>query len=281
MTGSRQCPHRHRHRHFTSSATSSSALQSPAITATHCWNCSSPLSAKPSSPSSTVSPSPFLQDPLIPFCPECHTLQPAPNLHENKVNSIHNYFTLFHVSPSFSLPRSQIDATYKQYAKLLHPDRYVKKSVEEQQHSSDWSSLVNAAYSTLRDPYQRAVYLLSLSGIEWEKQPSSLSSDDELMHVMELREEIDDAVNQKQYEKLHHLLRENERKMHHVEQELQELLHPQVTSSNNDNEHHEHHHRRRAVKLSEDQLSTALPLVAKLAYMKQIHDAIHKDTPAR
>lgn len=171
---------------------------------------------------------------------------------------------------------------YKQYAKLLHPDRYVSNSKAEQQYSSDWSSLVNGAYSTLRDPYQRAVYLLSLSGIEWEKQPSSLSSDEELMHVMEVREEIDDAVQQKDYSKLHHMLRDNERKMHRVENELQQLLHPRSTADENDNnsDNNNQHHHRRAVKLSEDQLSNALPLVAKLAYMKQIHDAIHKDTPA-
>lgn len=125
--------------------------------------------------------------------------------------------------------------------------------------------MVNAAYSTLCDSYLRAIYLLALNGIEWEKQPSTLTSSSDLMEVMELREEIDDAAGSKDWAKLDALQSTNNDKMLTIERELQARTHLDQHSA----------------RLSKQDIEAALPLVAKLSYCKQIADAIHQHLPSR
>jgi molecular chaperone HscB len=71
----------------------------------------------------------------------------------------------------FSEPRLRLDVDDLQkrfYARSreLHPDRFARASAAEQQAALELSSVLNDAYRTLRDPLQRAEYVLAQNGIE-------------------------------------------------------------------------------------------------------------------
>jgi molecular chaperone HscB len=81
-----------------------------------------------------------------------------------------------------------------------HPDVSTDASLPE-------SSYINKAYTTLRDPLQRAQYLLSLRGIDVAGDERTIFEDDGergglLMEVMEANEQIDEAESEGDLEPL-------------------------------------------------------------------------------
>ena len=72
--------------------------------------------------------------------------------------------------PTFRVDAKALEAAYRAAQFALHPDRFASASAQERGVSEAVSSLVNAAYSTLRDPLARARYLLRLRGVETETE---------------------------------------------------------------------------------------------------------------
>ncbi len=71
-------------------------------------------------------------------------------------------------------------------SRLLHPDRFMRKSETERQYSLDATSILNDAYRTLRDPVRRAQYLLKQQGFEIGEQRSNDVPPELLEEVFEL-----------------------------------------------------------------------------------------------
>jgi molecular chaperone HscB len=67
---------------------------------------------------------------------------------------------------STSVDTAALEQEFHRLSRRLHPDRFARSSVEEQQWSLAATALLNDAYRTLRDPVQRVEYLLRLEGIE-------------------------------------------------------------------------------------------------------------------
>ncbi|MCB1756509.1 MAG: Fe-S protein assembly co-chaperone HscB [Gammaproteobacteria bacterium] len=109
------------------------------------------------------------------------------------VNFSDNYFALFDLPPAMSVDREQLDSRYKALQRELHPDRFVNASDSERRWSMQATSLVNQARQTLLDPLARAIYLLSLSGIDIDAETDTRMSGDFLMTQMTLRESLEDA----------------------------------------------------------------------------------------
>ena len=66
-----------------------------------------------------------------------------------------------------------LDATllgehFRRLQQELHPDRFAGASDHEQRVAVQYSGLVNQAYTTLRHPLPRALYLLQLRGMSRE-----------------------------------------------------------------------------------------------------------------
>src|ERR1051325_8120197 len=74
-------------------------------------------------------------------------------------------------------------------SRQFHPDYFMNASEEERQASLDRSALLNAAYRTLRDPVQRAKYLLTLEGF---KEAEKKAPPDLLEEVFELNMQIEE-----------------------------------------------------------------------------------------
>ena len=77
---------------------------------------------------------------------------------------------MFYQALEIEPPRLRLDADdlrqrFYARSRLLHPDRFARKSPAEQQAALDASSVLNDAYRTLRDPVLRAEYFLEQRGI--------------------------------------------------------------------------------------------------------------------
>lgn len=88
-------------------------------------------------------------------CTQCGQLRPFSG------NPPPSYFELFMESVSFEIDLPRMRQRYLQLQRQLHPDNYagVDQS-NESLHAANWSSYVNRAYETLRDPLKRAIYLV-------------------------------------------------------------------------------------------------------------------------
>lgn len=102
------------------------------------------------------------------------------------------YFSLFNLPPQFELDLGALEKTYFALQRQYHPDRFVKKSEEERKQALSLSMQINDAYHTLKDPLNRAKYLLHLNGIEVNGERDTLKpSQGLLMELMELRERLE------------------------------------------------------------------------------------------
>ena len=107
-----------------------------------------------------------------------------------------NYFELFGLPVNFILDKPALDERYRKLQSVVHPDRFANASAQEQRLSVQQTTRVNEAYETLKDPLQRAKYLLLLHGIDlqWEKETTRDTAF--LMQQLELREELELARKQ-------------------------------------------------------------------------------------
>ena len=102
-----------------------------------------------------------------------------------------NYFELFGIPVSFELDTSSLTERYRDLQRSVHPDRFVNATDRERRLSMQQASLVNEAHRALKDPLQRARYMLSLHGIDIHDESNTVMDGMFLMEQMELREELD------------------------------------------------------------------------------------------
>jgi molecular chaperone HscB len=75
----------------------------------------------------------------------------------------------------------------------VHPDRFAHAGDAERRASLQWTTRVNEAYRTLKDPVQRGKHLLELHGIDVAFETNTAMPPEFLMQQMELREALDEA----------------------------------------------------------------------------------------
>lgn len=85
-----------------------------------------------------------------------------------------------------NLDPEDLQRRFYDLSRLLHPDRFMRKSETERQYSLDATSILNDAYRTLRDPVRRAQYLLKQQGFEVGEQRSNDVPPELLEEVFEL-----------------------------------------------------------------------------------------------
>ena len=108
--------------------------------------------------------------------------------------SMDTYFQILGVEQKWHLAASELEARYHEKNKLVHPDRHAKADSQTRVRNALATSNLNQAYRTLKDPIQRAEYLLKLEGIELSDERSGHKVAPEfLVEIMELREGLMDA----------------------------------------------------------------------------------------
>jgi molecular chaperone HscB len=97
-----------------------------------------------------------------------------------------DFYDFFGVERKLTLDESLLQKRFYELSRQWHPDRFSRKSSEEQQQALDASSLLNDGYRTLRDPIKRAEYLLTEEGFPIGEQRSRDVPPELLEEVFEL-----------------------------------------------------------------------------------------------
>ena len=104
-----------------------------------------------------------------------------------------NYFQLFGIENSFDIDLQNLSSSYQALQKAVHPDKFAHASEQEQRIAVQKSAQINDAYQTLKNPLQRAEYILVERGVDMPNEQSSFSDTRFLMHQMELREMLEEV----------------------------------------------------------------------------------------
>ena len=119
-----------------------------------------------------------------------------------------NHFELFGLAPAFAVEADALERSYREIQSQVHPDRFAHAGDAERRASLQWTTRVNEAYRTLKDPVQRARHLLELQGVDVAFETNTAMPSEFLMQQMELRESLEDATEKKDSSRLD-LLRGN------------------------------------------------------------------------
>ncbi|MBS1211721.1 MAG: co-chaperone HscB [Proteobacteria bacterium] len=105
-----------------------------------------------------------------------------------------NYFELFQVPQAFHLDLEQLDRHYRELQTRVHPDKSAHLSDAERRLSLQWATLANEAYQTLKQPLDRARYLLKIQGVDTREEDNTAMPTEFLLEQIEWREELQEAV---------------------------------------------------------------------------------------
>jgi molecular chaperone HscB len=119
-----------------------------------------------------------------------------------------NHFELFGLAPSYALAAEALERAYREIQARVHPDRFAHAGEAERRASVQWTTRVNEAYRTLRDPVQRAKYLLELNHVDVGFETNTAMPADFLARQMELREALERAAAGHDADALERLRRE-------------------------------------------------------------------------
>jgi molecular chaperone HscB len=120
-----------------------------------------------------------------------------------------NHFDLFGLSPIYSIEGEALERSYREIQSKVHPDRYAHAGDAERRASLQWTTRVNEAYRTLKDPVQRARHLLELHGVDVAFETNTAMPPEFLMQQMELRESLEAAKTPASLDEMRKRLRQN------------------------------------------------------------------------
>jgi molecular chaperone HscB len=99
-----------------------------------------------------------------------------------------NHFELLGLPVAYSIDPARLERGYRDLQTRVHPDRFAAATEAERRVAMQWATRANEAYRTLRDPLERARYLLSLKGFDTGEESNTSMPPDFLMQQMEWRE---------------------------------------------------------------------------------------------
>jgi molecular chaperone HscB len=127
-----------------------------------CWNC-------------------YGDAPETDYCPSCHRILPL-------VENI-DYFSYLGLKKQLNLDIDDLEKRFYEMSRKYHPDYHTNGDEIEKEISEERTSFLNSAYRILRDPIQRAKYLLQLEWGEIPKEDKKVPPE-LLMEIMELQEKL-------------------------------------------------------------------------------------------
>lgn len=127
-----------------------------------------------------------------------------------------DYFSLFGLPARFDVDAGLLDTAYRALQTRVHPDRFAAGDDAQRRLALQSSARVNEAYRTLKDPVDRAQYLLVQQGIDALAETDTALPQDFLEYQLERREAIEDALQRHDTGRLDALLAD-------VRSETQEL----------------------------------------------------------
>jgi molecular chaperone HscB len=104
-----------------------------------------------------------------------------------------NHFELLGLPAAYAVDPDQLESRYRELQGRVHPDRFAAAPEAEKRLAMQWAARANEAYRTLRDPVDRARYILSLRGFDTGEETNTSMPPDFLMQQMEWREGVAEA----------------------------------------------------------------------------------------
>ena len=104
-----------------------------------------------------------------------------------------NHFELLGLPVAYSVEAASLERNYRDLQSRVHPDRFAASTEAERRVAMQWAARANEAYRTLRDPVDRARYLLTLNGFDTAEESNTAMPPDFLMQQMEWRESAAEA----------------------------------------------------------------------------------------
>ena len=102
-----------------------------------------------------------------------------------------DHFLLFGLPRRYALDEAALTRRYHEVQASVHPDKYADQGDSQRRLAMQWTTRINEAYQTLRQPLRRARYLLSLVDIDADQ---GREMDGEfLLQQMDWRERVAEA----------------------------------------------------------------------------------------
>src|SRR5678815_3794902 len=120
-----------------------------------------------------------------------------------------SHFELFGLPAAFSIDRDALEKAYREIQSQVHPDRFAHAGDAERRASLQWTTRVNEAFQTLKNPVSRARHLLELQGVDVAFETNTAMPTEFLMQQMELREQLEEARDAKALDALREGLRQD------------------------------------------------------------------------
>jgi molecular chaperone HscB len=133
-------------------------------------------------------------------------------------------FELFGLVPAYALEAEALERSYRDIQSRVHPDRFAHAGDAERRASLQWTTRVNEAYRTLKDPVQRGKHLLELHGVDVAFETNTQMPSEFLMQQLELREELESALARKDDAALDRLRRELAKSKKSLEKQIGEAI---------------------------------------------------------
>jgi molecular chaperone HscB len=102
-----------------------------------------------------------------------------------------NHFELLGLPVAFAIEPDSLERAYLDLQSRVHPDRFASSGDAERRVAMQWATRANEAYRTLRNPLDRARYLLGLKGFDTGEESNTSMPPDFLMQQMEWREAVE------------------------------------------------------------------------------------------
>jgi molecular chaperone HscB len=149
------------------------------------------------------------------FCDRCVKVQP--------VSKEADYFTCLGFPRRLMMDQSELEARFYELSRAFHPDFYQNKTETEKTISLGNSATLNTAYRTLRDPIQRAEYLLDLEAGAVKTIRTSPPADlfEEILELQETLEEF--RATDRQSETRQELRTRLQTEQHRLEQRKRDM----------------------------------------------------------
>jgi molecular chaperone HscB len=97
-----------------------------------------------------------------------------------------DYFAVFGLDRRLKIDTAALQRKFYDLSRRYHPDRFAGRPAAEQEYALEMTALLNDAYRVLRDPVQRAEYLLKHEGFDVGEQRSNNVPPELLEEVFEL-----------------------------------------------------------------------------------------------
>jgi molecular chaperone HscB len=106
-----------------------------------------------------------------------------------------NFFAFFGLEPKLRLDLESLQKRFYELSRNWHPDRFTRKSAQEQAEALEATAILHDGYRTLRDPVKRAEYLLTQEGFPLGEQRSKEVPPELLEEVFELNTMLEELKN--------------------------------------------------------------------------------------